>query len=739
MKMTHSTKKFCFEKDKDYQISDIDDLLEQGDFVSIRGKRSYLNLPIAFDIETSSFYDEGEKRAVEYAWVLGINGRTLFGRTWEEALIAFRKIEAYLREFENTKPGFKAFSIIYVHNLAYEFQWLRKLLDFESVFALSERDPLKAVTKGGIEFRCSFHLSNYSLAMVGKNLLKYKVRKLVGDLDYSLIRFPSTPLTGKEWGYIRNDALVVMAYIQELIESEGNITRIPLTQTGFVRRHCRNACLYGKGTHQKNVGKFIRYHEMMKNLTLTPNEYLLLRKRVFQGGFTHASYLWSGIVANKVCSYDFTSSYPAVMVMEKFPMSRGKRVKIRSREDFQKYTRLYCCVFECEFTNLRSKCHYEHYLSTSKCECVKVVADNGRIDSAESCSTAMTEVDFSIVKNVYEWDEMRVWNFWIYEKGYLPTAFINAILDLYEKKTVLKGVKGMEREYSHAKEMLNACYGMCVTDICRESATIDKNGDWMSKKPILEEEISKYNESKSRFLFYPWGIYVTAYARRNLWSGILRLGKSDIDGSDRLDYIYSDTDSLKFVHPEHHRSYFKEYNDYVEFKIKRVSMALGIPLERFMPKTKKGKVKMIGAWDYEGRDGSEYTYSQFKTLGAKRYMTRSPETGLSLTISGVNKKFGIPYLLHRYGGASGAFKNFDDSLIFPASYISPSGERKSATGKNIHSYLDFAYKGTYMDYLGNVCDYSELSGVHMEQTEYTLSLALLYLEYLKGVKEIRVE
>lgn len=735
--MTH-LRKFQFDRSKDYEISDIEELLSGGEFKNLRGKRGYLNLPIAFDIEVSSFYDHGEKRAVEYAWVLGINGRTIFGRTWEEALIAFSKVESHLRRYEDEHPDFKAYAIIYVHNLAYEFQWLRRLLKFEKVFALSERDPLKAITAGGIEFRCSFHLSNYALVVVGKNLLKYKVKKLVGDLDYSLVRFPSTPLTKKEWGYIRNDALVVMAYIQELIESEGDITKIPLTQTGFVRRHCRNSCLYGKGTHQKNVGKFLRYHELMTSLTLTPDEYTLLRNKVFQGGFTHASFMWSGMKAEKVCSYDFTSSYPAVMVMEKFPMSKGRKIQIKSREDFQRNLKKYCCIFQCEFTNLRSTCHYEHYLSVSKCDCMKVVADNGRIESAETCITALTEVDFSIVKNTYEWDEMKVWNFWIYEKDYLPISFINAILDLYGDKTTLKGVKGMEKEYNHSKEMLNACYGMTVTDICRDTSSIDENGEWITTRADLEKEIERYNKSKSRFLFYPWGIYVTAYARRNLWSGILRLGKSDLDGSDRMDYIYSDTDSLKFVHPEHHQSYFKEYNAYIKSKIKRVSMALGIPLERFMPKTKKGETKMIGAWDYEGRKGSSYTYSEFKTLGAKRYMTRSPDTGLSLTISGVNKRFGVPYLLHKYGDAEGAFKNFSDSLVFPASYISPSGQKKTGTGKSIHSYLDFEYSGSFTDYLGNVCEYHEMSGVHMEETEYTLSLSLLYLEYLKGVKEIRV-
>ena len=56
-----------------------------------------------------------------------------------------------------------------------------------------------------------------------------------------------------------------------------------------------------------------------------------------------------------------------------------------------------------------------------------------------------------------------------------------------------------------------------------------------ANESITSEEIQKYNDSKNRFLYYAWGIWVTAYARRNLWTGILAVGK---------DYIYSDTDSI---------------------------------------------------------------------------------------------------------------------------------------------------------------------------------------------------
>lgn len=92
------------------------------------------------------------------------------------------------------------------------------------------RKPIYGITKTGLEFRCSYLLSGYSLAKLGEQLHKYKCEKLVGDLDYSLLRHSKTPLTQKEIGYCLNDIKVVMCYIQELIERYKGITKLPITK-----------------------------------------------------------------------------------------------------------------------------------------------------------------------------------------------------------------------------------------------------------------------------------------------------------------------------------------------------------------------------------------------------------------------------------------------------------------------------------------------------------------------------
>ena len=96
---------------------------------------------------------------------------------------------------------------------------------------------------------------------------------------------------------------------------------------------------------------------------------------------------------------------------------------------------------------------------------------------------------------------------------------------LYKSKTELKGLQGEDENgvpysvtYLARKEMLNACYGMTVTDIVRDEIIYAE--DWTEEEPDLPDAIEKYNTSKNRFLFYPWGVWTTACARTAVWSAI---------------------------------------------------------------------------------------------------------------------------------------------------------------------------------------------------------------------------
>lgn len=656
---------------------------------------NYYNIPVSFDIETSSWYNGEEKHANMYIWSFDLNGLCFYGRTWLEYVDLINRLVEIFNLSDNLHL------VVYVQNLAYEFQFIRKWFEWKNVFARELRKPMKAIDNNGLEYRCSYMLSRYSLDKIASNLSSHNIKKLKGDLDYRLIRHTQTPLSDEELGYCLNDVKIVEYFILEEIERNGDISKIPLTQTGYVRRDCRNNCVYTE-KHRRNE----KFCKLIKSLCVDNDEFKQLQ-RAFQGGFTHANAMYVGQIIPDVGSYDFTSSYPYVMCSEKFPMSASHKIDIKSREMFEYYCKNYGCVFDIEFVNIESKVMFEHIISLSKC--IKIndyVVDNGRIISANYLLTTITNLDFESISKFYSWDRYAVHNFRYYEMEYLPTEFVDVVLTLYEDKTKLKDVEDKKVEYLHAKEKVNACYGMMVTNIAPDE--IHYTESWEKDSCNLIEQINKYNKKINRFLYYPWGIWVTAYARRNLFTGILAFGN---------DYVYSDTDSVKGKNIENHQNYIDSYNRMCRKKLERAMHHHNFNIERAMPKTIDGVSKMLGVWDFDGK------YKLFKTLGAKRYLCYDG-TKYMLTVSGLNKETTVPYLVSLAKQLNkNVFDLFDNGMSIPSEH----------TGKLTHTYIDFAQHGTIIDYLGNEGVYDELSSVHLEPASYDMTLSHEYIEFLKEI------
>ena len=661
----------------------------------------YINLPFAFDTETSSFYENGEKRAIMYLWQLGLNGACVYGRDYYSLINSFVTISNYFSLGETTKLK------LYVHNLSYEFQFIRGWINkyIQNVFCTENRKVVYATTTLGIDFYDSLILSgNKSLEYIGNHLTKYPVKKLVGFLDYSKIRHSKTPLTANELAYAINDVLVLNSYIQEKIESDGSIIDIPLTNTGYVRNYVRRKCF-------ETPKKEKEYQRIMWQLKITDkSEYQQLR-RAFQGGFTHSSPNYSVLdVLHNVASYDIKSSYPATIALDYFPMSSFKEIEITSDDDFAYYLSKYCCIFDVEFTDIYSDDNTDYPLSSSKCELSNdAVVSNGRVAFATSLSTTLTELDYDTISTFYSWSFIRVTNFRIAERGYLPKPIIEATLEFFYRKTTLDGVPGKAEEYMLSKNMLNAIYGMMVTAIIRPE--IIYNGDWSLLPANVANQLAQYNTNTHRFLSYAWGVWVTAHARHNLFRAIFECGD---------DYIYADTDSCKFLHKEDHEKFFQDYNLEIKGKIINSALTNNIPISYYMPTSPSGSQKVIGVFEYEK------TYQRFKTLGAKRYMYEIDDT-MGLTNAGVNPKKALSWLLKEHDNNHDAvFAAYNNGLTIPA----------YATGKNTVTYIDKSVSGFVKDYLGNIAPYSEFSFIHMEPQSYSLNIMDTYIDFIKGVMGI---
>ena len=134
------------------------DNMPEIDFYSLpicrkKGKhcKTYYNISCTFDIETTNVSHE-TPYAFMYHWQFCFNNQyVIFGRTWEE----YKQLLAYFAEkleLTETKR-----LVIYVHNLAFEFQFLWSQLDnISEVFARKPRKIMKFYS-GGFEYRCSYN------------------------------------------------------------------------------------------------------------------------------------------------------------------------------------------------------------------------------------------------------------------------------------------------------------------------------------------------------------------------------------------------------------------------------------------------------------------------------------------------------------------------------------------------------------------------------------------------------
>lgn len=665
------------------------------DVVRIRkGKvyQRYYNIPCAFDIEVSSFYNNGEKQSLMYVWQICINGYCWYGRTYNELYDMFRCCH------DTLKLGYTKRLVFFVHNLSYEWNNLRKYMTVTDYFAIDKRTPLYVQTADGIEFRCSYQLSGCSLAFLGKNELhKYHVEKAVGDLNYNLIRTKDTELTRKEMGYIINDVRVVTNYIQELIERGEDIAHIPLTKTGRVRKKLVEDCVKKDGKLNKS---FIK---TMQQCVITEEEYYE-NKAAFMGGFTHSNPINTGIHFKEdraIIPHDISSDYPHIMTTCKFPMGKAHHIARMTVPEFVEMAADYNIIAEFSFIGLQATFIYDYYISKSKCENLSNVREsNGRIVSADTLTIYMTEIDFRIIRKMYEWDSVEITKCLVYESDYLPKEYVLSVLDLYENKTKLKGIEDRKIEYNMSKALLNSTYGCMCTDIIRK--TYSYTDDFEELEPDVAAALESYNSRKKRTNYYPWAVFITAHAREKLLNNIIKIGPS---------YVYADTDSIYAMDSPEIRQHFEHENEKILEELEFISWLRNIPLDKFMPVDINGVKHPLGVWDTEKR------CMEFKTLGAKRYMKTLEDGSIHTTIAGLSKS-AVDYIT-----SNGGYDLFANGMSVP----------EYASGRTTVTYIDDYMEGRIKDYQGHETAYKVRCGVHMEQSDYTLSMSNLFMDFIKEI------
>lgn len=665
------------------------------------------NTIYTFDIESSSYLildgqiipaveylnlskEEQErsiKQACMYVWQFSVNDQVYYGRTWEE----FR---LFLNRLENNCGKRK---IIFVHNLSFEFQFLCTNLKIKSVISRKSRKVMSCdLLDYNITFHCSLYMSNVSLAYL-PDLYNLPVQKMVGDLDYSLLRNSKTELTDKELKYCEYDCLVVYEYIKMELQTYERVDKIPITSTGKVRKEL-----------QKIVMKDPYYRRVTGNaINIRPSVYNMLIES-FAGGYTHANYIYTDEVLPNVDSYDETSAYPYVLVSYKFPMHSFLECKLTKIEDM---VDKFAYLVRIKFTNIKCK-YYNNFISASKCtNIVGGQFDNGRIIKAKEIIITLTDVDLRFIADTYTYESYEILESYYSLYNYLPYKYVDFILDKYVSKTKFKGVKGKELEYQKEKSKFNSLYGMTVTNMIRDDVSYNHINGW-KETPLTDVNIfDKLVEEKEKaFLSFAWGVWCTAYARDNLLRRVIELDEY---------VVYCDTDSIKCVQG-YNKKVFEDYNKTVEQNIRYASNKLGIPFEKYSPTDKNGVPHLLGVFECETDKGRTYTYDKFITQGAKKYCVEK-DGELEITVSGVPKSRGAKCL--------SKIEDFRDNLVF----------NYEITNKNTVMYNDNQYPVDLVDYKGVKCKVEDKSGCCLLPTTYELGKAFEYCELLTDQSSTRAK
>lgn len=555
--------------------------------------KKWLRIPAAFDIETTRI----EKRAFMYHWQFALGDKIIMGRTWEQFETLCYYLQNYLQKYD-------CMLIVWVANLGHEFAFLCKRFTWGKIFARDSHAPLTAET-GNLQFREALTLSGIGgLKQLAKNYTTTK--KAVNDLDYDTPRNAHTPLTARERGYCIADVAILSEWgeycFQRWIDcSRKRDRKIPLTATGICRQAVKDA-----------AGEQLDYYKKEARLSYpkTPARYNFIMQYLFRGGYTHANVYWADEVVPDVIGADFTSSYPAVMLHNEYPV--GRFFKIILQTDGHEITDpkidMLCCWFVVKFDHIRSKTNH-HIESLHKIirfeNCFR---DNGRMIAGDGVIVALTDVDYRIYQMFYEWDNIEIKCAFGCTKARLPEYLLKPLIAAYTTKCDLKR-QHMDgtAEYQQAKSLVNSYYGMTVQRLTFSEYTWSPETSWKENSTARP-----YSDLiRDVFLSPYWGIWVTAHARYQLLKMVHIL---DPDFAHN-NVLYCDTDSIYMIASPDNIAAISAYNQTIE------------KLNADLPPC----CDDLGCFDWI--DNRKLYH--FKTLGAKRYIKLDSDGHATVTVAGM--------------------------------------------------------------------------------------------------------
>lgn len=605
-------------------------------------KETLYFVPCGFDIETTTQYTKDKNGKVlshysnMYIWQFsfGVDGLVFFGRTWAEFHELLQSIKSvYLRYPKEEK------FLFFIHNVNFEQSFMfREMQAYNhtiEVFARKSRHPMKTIIDDFFIILDSYLITGFSLEKLAKNFTK--TQKLVGDIEYSLLRHHKTPIDDV-LNYARNDVLILSEYAQIYYELYLTKKFMPMTSTMISARVVKDKILEDKA--QNEVTKLVAY-TYPKNQQ--QYDYIM---SFYTGAYTHGMLCNLFSTLEDMLAFDVTSEYPFTMLNGYYSIGKWHLLSnqvLHDRKLMQNMLNKYCVLVDVTFTNIRTKTGVT-ILSENKIECENAMYDNGRLYKADKCSARVCEVDLITLSLHYDWDNIT-YNHGLYAtRGKLPRYFRLAICDLICKKQrlkerVLNGEKDLAQELMQAKKDLNGLYGWICCKLQTQELFYDDNG-WNVKESENDFEKIRFRKQANP----SWSIYVTAWAR-NL---VLSVTKSitDLDKTHPCKYpshyAYTDTDSIKALNTPEVIEIFNKYNE----ETRRNNL---IWIDELGLKEKYPDIDFteIGTFTNETENHKTHELEpikRFKTLGSKRYLCEFANGEIESTVAGLSKHAFIDYI-----------------------------------------------------------------------------------------------
>lgn len=464
---------------------------------------------------------------------------------------------------------------VYDHNFESDFHILRNIYSEsfnEHVFAPAMYKPLNAEAMV-LRTPIMFHATS--------RLFPIDLKSMKDEYDLKQEYHSEYPMY--------SDVLTLGNAIADQRITYGRLSNIPVTEPAAVRRQLKNSVIKDKTwieTCQETTASY------------TFDMYDRLCKAYF-GGSVGVNRKIKGFVLNNVDSFDATSMYPFHMATKKFPVSPWEPTEDDTDADYAYMYEISADNVQCKMTNA--------FLPIAQCYAEGETTDGHMLVSASHIETTLTDIDFKLFKSMYDAD-ITVNAIYRSKLGYLPKGIIKLILMNFAAKSAKKNTA----KYKRAKRFINNIYGAFVVKTITD--TIEYRDNEWHKVKLTEESFAQKIEDESKkklFTTYQIGVWVTAYARRMLWT-VIQYCDSHV--------VYFDTDCVKGIFTEEEKAFIENYSE------------LEVPYD-----LDESLYTVNGCT--LGQFKHEYTADEFKAIAPKIYAV-SADGELETTIAGLDKKLG---------------------------------------------------------------------------------------------------